>query len=248
MLDIVYSFIYLFIFIKQTFHCFPCVIFKGYRRFSHGGSWFGFNSHNAIYPDMNTGIYTATNGNGGNIHTVLHDYISDLVLGIEPFHNDTTICTFPGPWGDPSNFDDPEYIKHVKYENNVNMPERKRDDMRSKADPGLNWHEPFVGVYGHKLWGNMTITHDPQDDDVLQFTVGRHGEGQLTRRFDTTFNIVYGGMLSYSSTGAAVWFQDLQDGVYQELANQDFTWNRPPVFRRGVLWDGEPKPTRKQHV
>ena len=219
--------------------------FSGYRKYSHGGGWFGFSSHNSFYPDKNVGIYSASNGNDGNLHEVLHNHIADLALGLQPILNDTTLCTFPRPWGgDSKDQEDPrkhrtnhkqrkESRRHRPY-NEIREPVMDNDVIKT---PSLQWHEPFVGTFGHKTFGNMTVFYNSGDPNVLQYTIGRFGEGTLTRRGPVTFNIIYGGMLSYSSTDSTLWFQKEEGGLYQELVHQDYQWDRPPVFTRGLQWD-----------
>lgn len=78
-------------------------VYRGYKSFWHSG---GLLSHTTLfeaYPDMDIGISASVNGpdfwNDSLAHltTVLY-YLSDHLLGLEPWLNETTACTYPAPW------------------------------------------------------------------------------------------------------------------------------------------------------
>ena len=55
------------------------------------------------FPDVGVGIYASVNGPGYKGLSIRHltatfYYISDYLLGLDPWLNETTACTFPEPW------------------------------------------------------------------------------------------------------------------------------------------------------
>ncbi|KAL4218011.1 hypothetical protein ACF0H5_022749 [Mactra antiquata] len=74
--------------------------YRGYPMVTHSGSTFGYVSLLTMLPNTNIGVYTAMSGkdSGYILRTNLHTYIADLALGLEPWMNRTTVCTFPEPW------------------------------------------------------------------------------------------------------------------------------------------------------
>ena len=69
---------------------------------AHSGELFGYDALLTLLPDMNIGVYTASNGPGGIdaflFHQLVHYFLTDTLLGEKPWLDKETICTFPKPW------------------------------------------------------------------------------------------------------------------------------------------------------
>ena len=67
--------------------------FPGYKTFFHGGDLTGFHSEVFIIPDMDVATFFTTNFGG---HTrerqFVHQYLSDILLGIDPAINASFVC------------------------------------------------------------------------------------------------------------------------------------------------------------
>ena len=69
----------------------------------HKGRSLSYATMFAFYPDKDIGMFASVNGPAlktlqlQHITTLLY-YISDNQLGLEPWLNQTTACTFPEPW------------------------------------------------------------------------------------------------------------------------------------------------------
>lgn len=69
----------------------------------HSGGLYSYISLLWTFPDMGVGIFASVNGPGYGLLSTFHNalsfsYISDYLLGLEPWLNSTTACTFPKPW------------------------------------------------------------------------------------------------------------------------------------------------------
>ena len=83
---------------------------------SHNGGLISYITLLWTIPDLNIGVYASVNGpgygsNSGNHNIVSFYYIVDHLLGLEPWLNQTTACTFPKPWKMEN---DTEPSKHKK--------------------------------------------------------------------------------------------------------------------------------------
>ena len=77
--------------------------YRGYRIVGHDGSLGGFQTIIWTFPDANIALFGSVNGPGRgappiNHYLVVFYHIVDRLLGLEPWLNETTACTFPKPW------------------------------------------------------------------------------------------------------------------------------------------------------
>ncbi|CAH1268649.1 LACTB [Branchiostoma lanceolatum] len=136
--------------------------YRGYRRLHHVGRLFGFTSLMTLFPDQSGGVFTSVNGPvfrlDRDVHRVLHYRVADMLLGLDPWLNTTTACSYPHPWdtrpADPL----------------PAPPATSRDFPRDKRD--------YVGSYGNQVFGNLTIFLNSADG-TLRFTAGLLGRGVI---------------------------------------------------------------------
>ena len=87
----------------------------------------------AFYPDKDIGIFASVNGPAFKLlpthHlTTLLYHISDHLLGLEPWLNETTTCTFPEPWANKTETESKEpevpitVENQTEYEGNFSHP------------------------------------------------------------------------------------------------------------------------------
>ena len=189
---------------------------------------------------MKSGIYTGVNGpmygNAGNGQAAMHHFISDHILGLQPWLDNNTMCSFPYPWANQSRTPN-QNRKSFKYRimNGYNTGEQ-------------NWYQAYTGAYGHRFFGNVTVTYN-QTLDVLEFKVGKYGEGFLHWLENEVFAVNLTGATWYlQHTGdpdpppfmPPVMFQNKQNGMWMEAVS---TAHEMSVFRRGVKWS-DPDPPR----
>ena len=76
----------------------------GFRVVSHGGTLLSYRTQFVTLPDMDIGLYTSINGGElSGSATFYHQmntiyYTTDHLLGLDPWLNETTTCSFPQPW------------------------------------------------------------------------------------------------------------------------------------------------------
>ncbi|XP_052278708.1 uncharacterized protein LOC127877099 isoform X2 [Dreissena polymorpha] len=77
--------------------------YRGYRRIWHSGGLFSYITLLWIFPEQKFGLFASTNGPGLSesqstaMRTTFY-HVADCLLGLEPWINITTSCTFPEPW------------------------------------------------------------------------------------------------------------------------------------------------------
>lgn len=78
-------------------------VYRGYKMAWHSGRAWSYATMFAFYPDKDIGMFASVNGPAFKVlpdyHlTTLLYHISDQLLDLEPWLNETTACTFPEPW------------------------------------------------------------------------------------------------------------------------------------------------------
>ncbi|KAL3878770.1 hypothetical protein ACJMK2_031101 [Sinanodonta woodiana] len=128
--------------------------YRGYRKVWHSGGLFAYISLLWVYPDMGIGIFASANGPTVDnlavdaIRTIFF-YISDILLGEEPWLNATTACSFPGKW------------------KNSTVDSVSNDDLDHPFNVIL---DRYVGNYGSHVFPDVQIT---RDENLLKFQCNR---------------------------------------------------------------------------
>lgn len=189
--------------------------FSGYDMYFHTGSFYGFTSVVGLIPSKNIGVYLNANGLGeaGFRNTMLPTmyYIFDTLLGIEPWLNETTACTFPSPWVQPKST-----------ENNT------RNTMATqKVNMMMNNTEKYYGNYNNPLYGNFEVS---VDDGSLTISYGLLLRGTLSHYSENLFNLtVLEPLTEVVSPRLTVNFEDLKENVFQRVRVSQLS-----VFDRNV--------------
>ncbi|XP_062603662.1 uncharacterized protein LOC134265473 [Saccostrea cucullata] len=136
-------------------------VYRGYRKLWHSGGIAGFSSMLWLFPDLKSGVFVALTGAKDNQHAqpiyAIVSQAADLLLGEEPWLNQSTACSFPAPWKE---------VKPIpRGTNKKPYPERY---WNVTVSPDV-----YAGLYGHLAFGNITIK---ANKDGLSLTYGRFGE------------------------------------------------------------------------
>ena len=96
--------------------------YRGFRNVWHSGGLYSYKTMLWTFPDMNTGLFTSISGPASGMDDYFHRIVSfyfmaDHVLGLTPWLNKTTACSFPEPWVRPSNLDLPGLEKPISVTN-----------------------------------------------------------------------------------------------------------------------------------
>ena len=136
----------------------------------HSGSLTTYKTRVWLYPDVGLGLFVSSNGPLGSASSwgliLTLQYLSDLLLGEEPWLNTSTLCTFPEPW----------------------KPSPPVDTMTPPADDPVRDAGDYTGTYHHPAFGNVTVTRDP-GTNALKLHMGRYMEAKLL--YNQTSDIFY---------------------------------------------------------
>ncbi|XP_066272891.1 uncharacterized protein [Branchiostoma lanceolatum] len=185
----------------------------------------GFGSLMSLYPDVSGGVFTAFNGPAvpdfvKDVNSIIHYRVADMLLGLDPWLNTTTACSFPQPWAkDPVT--------------DVTMPPApSRDFPRDKRD--------YEGTFGNSIFGNLTVYLN-STDDTLRFKVGLIGHGVILPLSPVNSVLLKGPASQFAPVVAYV--EEMQ-GAINRLVIPETPPEPPVVFVRGMkLTDVEEPPT-----
>ncbi|KAK6173053.1 hypothetical protein SNE40_016587 [Patella caerulea] len=153
--------------------------YRGYKKIWHSGGITTHSSRLWFYPENNVGVYAAVNGpqTREKIYALraLMSYASDMLLGEEPWLNDTTVCTFPAPWDVRVDVKEPKISRDIASE------------IRLRPSRDL------VGRYFHLGFGEIRVYFGKSGALVLHF--GRFGTMVLHQENGLKFSGKYFGPL-----------------------------------------------------
>ena len=178
----------------------------------HTGSTFGYRAMVTLVPAINAGLFTAFTGDdpGYIFRTNLHLYMADLLLGHDPWLDNSTVCSFPEPW------------------------KRKPDDSPSKrpstdigADKDLSKYE---GQFSNKAYGRIEIYLN----DSAGFLMAKVGFGRFIlypkSKADSFF--AQGYELMENIRGFSTFQFSFKNGTVTSLRIPSFESKDPPIFNR----------------
>ena len=178
----------------------------------HTGSTFGYRAIVTLIPAINAGLFTAFTGDdpGFIFRTNLHLYMADLLLGHDPWLDNSTVCSFPEPW------------------------KRKTDDSTSKrpstdigADKELSKYE---GQFSNKAYGRIEIYLN----DSAGFLMAKVGFGRFILYPKSKADAFYAQ--GYEIMGNVRDFSTFQFSFKHDtvtsLTIPSFESEDPPIFNR----------------
>lgn len=183
----------------------------GFPILTHTGSTYGYRAILTLIPGMNIGIYTAMTGDDPNylFRTNIHIYIADLLLGYDPWLDNSTVCSFPEPWQKKS----------------AKKPlVRPRKDIA--ADKPLTKYE---GLFSNDGYGVIEIYHN----DSAGFLMAIVGIGQFMLYPKSSPDLFYAqgyGVMENVRDFSTLRF-DFDQGEVTTLTVPSFEYKDPPVFK-----------------
>ena len=216
------------------------ILFADYNMISHSGDLVGYHSLVTLLPDMNIGLFSALNGADitSRGRRMFHSFVMDLLLGMEPWLNTTTACTFPEPWVTESD----EILAAILKEG-IDMlsitPEPPVGNYLNNPDD----LSPYTGVYGNFYYGHLNIY---VDNDI--------SEGQLMLRYGYADPYRLGRIVGDFYMGIAsdrMWPAHIQEVSFAkssetkeefDLLTVVFPRSGPAVFVRGLKMSDAPPP------
>lgn len=84
-------------------HGFRKGYYRGYDKLGHTGSTFGYRAMVNLLPGEKIGVFSVMTGRDDSYkyRVPLHFYLMDAALGVTPWLNTSTICSYPAPWKKP---------------------------------------------------------------------------------------------------------------------------------------------------
>ncbi|XP_077978990.1 uncharacterized protein LOC144434413 [Glandiceps talaboti] len=202
-------------------------MYRGYHRLSHSGWFAGFNSMLWLFPSKSIGIFGAVNGpytsDADSALKRINAYVSDLVLGEEPWLNESTACSYPSPWK-PST--------------------RKSVGGTEKPIPSEKSLKEYEGEYRHPAFGQFTVYLNNSDGN-LHFAYGSLGKGLFTPTKEAdVFGMEIYSAIWYLAAGVELKFRRTAAGSVNEI---EFPTDNSPgepatpvfIFTRGLSIPGE---------
>ena len=184
----------------------------------HTGTSWGYGGLVTLLPDSQIGIYSSITGSDRGYHgrRLLHIYIMDLLLGVTPWLNLTTACTFPRK----------TTTSRGQYTNDVTA---------FKCALPLSSYE---GVYGNFAYGNVSVYINRTTND-LRIRYGVLGFWRLhcDTEGENLFFVQQAGYMIYDM-GLARFV--IEKGVPRTLVIPGFDWKYPPTFERGLRMSDAP--------
>ncbi|KAK3097217.1 hypothetical protein FSP39_007591, partial [Pinctada imbricata] len=130
--------------------------YRGYRILRHTGSTYGYVSLITLFPDMNIGIFMSMTGSDQHylFRALIHNFLSDVVLGVHPWLNESTICSFPKPWYDSIHISNYYVI--------------------SKSHKASRPLTEYVGSYTNDAYGTLDVTYNTSSSQLeLKYGIGQ---------------------------------------------------------------------------
>ncbi|XP_067660510.1 uncharacterized protein [Haliotis asinina] len=197
--------------------------YKGYRQMVHAG---GINSYITLlklFPDLDFGIFSSTNGPEPmaqiTAENVISFFITDILIGDQPWLNPSTACTFPSPWG----------MMTPSTQNNSDV-----------TNTVVECLDCYVGKYGQHLLGDVYVRRGQGSSLELHYGLLR---GSLNTTDDKSkFKLDLWDPYRFlarpgnSTFLVEVHFHGLNKGKYSYV---DFNLYLKVTFTRGVSFDDQ---------
>ncbi|XP_067661440.1 uncharacterized protein [Haliotis asinina] len=140
--------------------------YKGYRQVMHTGGLHSYITFLKLFPNLDFGIFSSANGPGstdeGVAQNIISFYVSDILMGDQPWLNSSTACTYPSPWG--------------------KMPPSTQNNS-DVTNTDVDCLDCYVGKYGQHLLGDVDVRSGPGSS--LELHYGRL-QGSLNTTDDKT--------------------------------------------------------------
>ena len=173
---------------------------------SHSGGLISYITLLWTLPDLNIGVYASVNGPGYGSNSGIHNivsfyYIVDHLLGLEPWLNQTTACTFPKPWKKENDTEPSKQRKAEPFRRFAGGPIVAQDWLLTEKDtkeirPDHNIIDmvqdatEFDGSYNYPLFAEVIVYSNSSNLHLNSNHI--HGLLHLTQDKDTfLFEVTY---------------------------------------------------------
>ncbi|XP_046575843.1 penicillin-binding protein 4-like [Haliotis rubra] len=144
--------------------------YKGYRQMMHTGGLHSYITYLKLYPDLDFGIFSSANGpetmDEVTAQNTISFYVSDILMGDQPWLNSSTACTYPSPWG--------------------KMPPSTQNNS-DVTNSDVECLDCYVGKYGQHLLGDVDVREG--SGSSLELHYGRLRGSLNTTEDKTTFKL-----------------------------------------------------------
>ena len=137
----------------------------------HSGGLYSYITLLWVFPDKNIGMYASVNGPDFKSLSIRHltalfYYTSDHLLGLEPWLNETSACTFPEPWAHSS----ARESKEPEVPIDVNNRNEYNGSFSSPIFPGVvvNTNSTNMSLKSNRLYGNL---HPSSENDRFMWEI-----------------------------------------------------------------------------
>ncbi|XP_061197400.1 uncharacterized protein LOC133205576 [Saccostrea echinata] len=182
--------------------------YRGYKILSHTGSTFGYRAKLTLYPDMQLGVFSVMTGDdpGYLYRSNIHNLVSDMYLGEDPWLNATIMCSFPEPFQTKTSSSKPQ--------------------INTKRTPARNVSE-YVGLYKNTPYGYVSVSEN-QGQLSLQYGFGQFD--LYAKRTKDVFYVKSVGLISGLINYKSMKFTEASDGSISAIEISAFESKDPPVF------------------
>lgn len=180
---------------------------------SHSGSTYGYRALMTLLPNSNIGIFSVMTGDDKYYlsRTNMHLYMADLALGISPWLDNNTVCSFPAPW----------------FNQSTKNPPRKRIYDLDASRP----LEEYTGVFENPAYGSIDTYKNSSSGRLM----ARIGFGQFVLYPKSTADEFFGegfGLLQKILYYSTFEFTFNANQTVSSIIIPSFEIKDPPVFRR----------------
>lgn len=187
--------------------------YRGFERLDHTGATFGYRAMMSLIPGEKVGVFTALTGRDDNymFRVPLQMHLLDLALGLQPWLNTSTLCSYPAPWKTPKEPTKPKPIANRK------LPR-----------PAIK----YEGKYFNKAYGIITVDYN----STLTSLVMTYGWGQWRLKALKKDDTFYGSGMGLTKIMdlSLLEFRTGQSDKSQiiDIKATSFETKSPPVFRK----------------
>ena len=187
----------------------------------HSGGLVSYSTLFWIFPDKNIGMYATVNGpafkslSSRHLTTVFY-YISDHLLGLEPWLNETTACTFPEPWANSS----VRESKNPEVPITVDNPSQYKGAFSNPVFPGVDVSVNSTDMFFKSNRMQGTLHPSSEKDRFLcevthpwEFAVDYTDDNNKSRLVNITFLRDINGLINSFKAGFEVDMTYFKEGM-----------------------------------
>ncbi|XP_061174525.1 uncharacterized protein LOC133183606 [Saccostrea echinata] len=186
--------------------------YRGHTLLNHGGTSWGYNSFISLYPDVNTGIFTAVTGSDHYymFQSALHNFLFDNANNITSWFNESILCNYPEPW-----YHGYHRAHHV---DKTIHPSRPLTE--------------YTGLYTNPAYGDVFIFMNKMNKLEMSYGMGswilypKHKRDQFSgSSTGDIYRVVELSTVEFFADG---------HGKINSVKQPSFDWDEPPVFVKSV--------------